>query len=89
MSDTPRTDIATRDFGYRDESGMWIQQMLVGPDFARQLERENAELIAALNVLVGACDTGHRNDDGGQMGVRTPEKSAVEFARSVLIKTRP
>jgi hypothetical protein len=58
-------------------------------DACREVDRlraVNAEMLAALRQLVASCDTGHRNTNGSQMGVRTPDKPAVEFARAAIAK---
>lgn len=52
MSDTPRTDAAIRDFGYRDEVGQWIKQDAIDTSFARQLERELNQARAELDGLL-------------------------------------
>ena len=52
------------------------------------LREQVTELLAALKQLAVSCDTGHRNSDGSQMGVRVPDKSAVDFARAALTKAR-
>ena len=82
MSKMMETDAFTLD-GYADE-GEWRE-------FARKLETQrdrlsavNKTLVEALGQLVNACDTGHRNKDGTQQGVRVPEKAAVDYARAAL-----
>ena len=50
------------------------------------LEAENADLIAALSFLCLSCDTGMRNPDGTQQGVRTPERHIVVAANGTLQK---
>jgi hypothetical protein len=56
MSDTPRTDKVTRDYGYRDASGTWNQQYLVDPVHMKELERENARLREALKSCAGRLE---------------------------------
>ena len=46
MSDTPRTDAKAQFFGFNPDEGEEFVQI----DFARELERENAALRAALDA---------------------------------------
>jgi hypothetical protein len=45
-----------------------------------------AELVRAAEIMSRALDTGHRNNDGTQMGVRNPEKHHVDALRNALAK---
>jgi len=49
MSDTPRTDAKAQFFGFNPDEG----EEFVQADFARELERENAELRERLEILAG------------------------------------
>ena len=50
------------------------------------LAQQLNEALEALRLLCAACDTGHRNADGSQQGVRVPEKEIVIQARAILAK---
>ena len=55
MSDTPRTDAAIQQWRYREKRGDWEgfdMFLFVEPEFARDLERENKELLEALKAMV-------------------------------------
>jgi hypothetical protein len=57
MSDTPRTDAVEQSFPNPAPSTEYIHCMLAALHFARQLERENRELLEALKmVLAIMCD---------------------------------
>jgi hypothetical protein len=43
-----------------------------------------AALIDAADSLVRSCDTGERNPDGTQRGIRHPDKDSIEQAREAL-----
>ena len=53
MTPTPRTDAETAKLGVESLSATYHSPH-VPADFARQLERENAELLAALESMVAA-----------------------------------
>lgn len=51
---------------------------------AAKAEARVAKLRRALTWLVAACTTGDTDGKGNPIGVRTPEKAAVEVARAAL-----
>jgi len=84
MSDTPRTDAAllTLDVAFTSYDGLASQpKEVVEPDFARQLERENAALEATLSMVY----------DANQRGIRAwqqahPDKSMVWPDQAKLVE---
>lgn len=45
-------------------------------------------LVRAAEVMSRALDTGHRNNDGTQMGVRMPERAHVDSLAEALTKLK-
>ena len=81
MTDTPRTNEAEHEGLLR---GCATPTKVVRADFARQLERENAELLEALDGMVKA--------NGGVAVMPTSEakaqNAALAFARAVIAKAK-
>lgn len=55
---------------------------------AIQASNQHDDLIAALESLVSACDTGERDTEGNPRGVQMPDKRDVARARAAIAKAK-
>lgn len=76
MSDTPKTDSKAQFFGFNPDEG----EEFVQADFARELERENAALLEALEDMARRdCHTGTalRDYNGQVAGTMVTDSGAI------------
>jgi len=74
MSDTPETDY---NCGFHD------LESAVPADFARKLERQRNELLAALTAILPFCE-----EDEQIMGLCDDYQAAIDQARSAISKAK-
>ena len=77
MSQTPRTDAKAQFFGFNPDEG----EEFVQADFARELERENAALRAALTPWLAWEDTGGDIPPSAARELFRIARAAIDAAR--------
>ena len=84
MSDTPKTDSRAGDVNYKGDFVYCDDGQLVEIEFARELERENATLRAALTLGQENC-----NEEYDRLRKeRDANKTALAATRSQLVELR-